>query len=38
MAEAFKEFVNKAVVGSDLGSDNQTITLFTNDTKTLRLD
>ena len=32
MAEAFKEFVNKAVVGSDLGSDNQTITLFTNDT------
>jgi len=31
MAEAFKEFVNKSVTASDLNSDNQTITLFTND-------
>tara|TARA_B100000424_G_scaffold148998_1_gene113572 strand:+ start:6725 stop:8128 length:1404 start_codon:yes stop_codon:yes gene_type:complete len=31
MAEAFKEFVNKALSGSDLASDNQTITLFTNE-------
>lgn len=32
MAEVFKEFVNKALTGADLASDNQTITLFTNDT------
>ena len=31
MAEVFKEFVNKSLSGSDLGSDNQTITLFTNE-------
>ena len=31
MAEVFKEFVNKSLTGSDLASDNQTITLFTND-------
>lgn len=31
MAEVFKEFVNKALTGADLSSDNQTITLFTNE-------
>ena len=31
MAEEFKEFVNKSVTSSDLNADNQTITLFTND-------
>ena len=31
MAEAFKEFVNKSFTASDLNSDNQSITLFTND-------
>ena len=32
MAEVFKEFVNKSITAADLNSDNQTITLFTNDT------
>jgi len=31
MAEVFKEFVNKSITAADLNSDNQTITLFTND-------
>lgn len=32
MAEAFKEFVNKNITAADLAADNQSITLFTNDT------
>ena len=32
MAEVFKEFVNKNITVADLAADNQSITLFTNDT------